>query len=77
MLFLIEYDRKGGKLLSLQTYSDIQLEKAGEARLAMELKLRSEGIEREVVMLEAASEEALRKTHRRYFESLKTLAKAG
>ena len=76
MLFLIEYDRRRGLIVSLQTYPDTQREKAGEARLAMELKLRGEGVEREVVILEAASEEALRKTHRRYFETLNTLAKA-
>lgn len=76
MLFLIEYDRRRGQIVTFQTYPDTQREKAGEARLTMELKLRGEGIEREVVMLEAASEEALRKTHRRYFETLNTLAKA-
>ena len=76
MLFLIEYDRPSGQIVSLQTYPDIQRDKAGEARLAIELQLLDQGIEREVVMLEAASEDALRKTHRRYFESLNALAKA-
>jgi len=75
MLFLIEYDRKIGKIASLKTYQDSERDNAGEVRLALELSLRSAGIEREVVMLEAASEEALRKTHRRYFESLANLAK--
>lgn len=75
MLFLIDYDRQRGQIVSFQTYPDSQREKAGEVRLALELKLRGEGIEREIVMLEAASEEALQKTHRRYFENLDTLAK--
>ena len=76
MLFLIDYDRRRGQIVTIESYSDSQRDDAGEARLTMELKLRGEGIEREVVMLEAASEAALRKTHRRYFETLNTLAKA-
>ncbi|HMA51904.1 MAG TPA: hypothetical protein VKP60_19230 [Magnetospirillaceae bacterium] len=76
MLFLVEYDRRRGQLVSLQTYPESQREKAGEARLAKELNLQREGVEREVVMLDAASEEALRKTHRRYFETVQTLARA-
>ena len=77
MFFLIQYDRRNGQLVSLDRYTKSQRGQAEEARLAMELRLQAEGIEREVVMLEAASEEALRKTHRRYFETLQTLAKAG
>ena len=75
MLFLIEYDRRRGELVSLETYPDSQRDRIEGARLAMELKLHNNAVEREVVLLEAPSEEALRKTHRRYFESLNTLAK--
>jgi hypothetical protein len=39
----------------------------------MELDLNSQGVEREVVLLEAETEEALRRTHRRYFENLAEL----
>ena len=77
MFFLIQYDRRNGQLVTFERYMKSQRGKAEEARLAMELKLQADGVEREVVMLEAASEEALRKTHRRYFESLEALAKAG
>ena len=45
-------------------------------RLDLEIELLRRGQVREVVLLEAASEEALRKTHRRYFEDLATLAAA-
>jgi hypothetical protein len=34
----------------------------------IELDLNKRGVDHEVVLLEAASEEALRRTHRRYFE---------
>lgn len=77
MFFLIQYDRRNGQLVTLDRYAKSQRSKAEAARLEMELQLIIDGVEREVVMLEAASEEALRKTHRRYFETLQTLAKAG
>ena len=77
MFFLIQYDRRSGQLVTFERFMKFERSEAEEARLAMELQLLAEGVEHEVVMLEAASEEALRKTHRRYFESLETLAKAG
>jgi len=40
----------------------------------LELELHRQGVEREIVLLEAQSEDALRRTHRRYFESLEDLA---
>lgn len=76
MLFLVDYDRKTGQLVSLLSYPDSERHDAQEARLRLELKLRSAGVEREIVLLEAASENALRKTHRRYFETLEALAAA-
>jgi hypothetical protein len=48
-------------------------EDVDEARLQMELRLRREAAKREVVVLEAADEEALRKTHARYFKSAQAL----
>ena len=41
----------------------------------MELDLVRRGEKDEVALLDAASEEAVRKTHRRYFEDLEALAK--
>jgi hypothetical protein len=74
MLFLIEYDRNQGQVLTIQEFDDS--EKAQNARLEMELKLNRLGISHEIVVLEAATEEALRRTHRRYFENLGELMKA-
>lgn len=77
MLFLIQYDRSAAKLVSIEKFDDTRRMDAERARLSLELSLHSDGIEDEIVILEAASEEALRKTHRRYFESLEELARAG
>ncbi len=76
MLFLIEYDRLRGKIKTLNTFADSQRETAENMRLERELQLNRKGVENEVVILEAASEEALRRTHRRYFENLSELVKA-
>lgn len=73
MLFLIEYDRSSGQIVTFREFQDSERLKAQDARLEMELELNRLGTEREVVLLEAASEEALRRTHRRYFESLAEL----
>lgn len=73
MLFLIEYERNSGQIVTLARFEDSERQKAEGARLEMELGLNRLGVEREVVVLEAASEEALRRTHRRYFEDLTEL----
>jgi hypothetical protein len=73
MWFVLEYDRRAGAVVSLTTYADGERFQAEEARLVRELALNGEGEGREVVLLQAGSEEALRKTHRRYFEGLATL----
>lgn len=75
MIFLIEYDRNRGEIVSFKKFDDSQQQEADEARLEMELTLNRLGTEREVVILEAASEAALRRTHRRYFEDLSELVK--
>lgn len=74
MIFLIEYDRSRGEIVTLETFLDSERHAAEEARLEMEIGLNREEVDREVVILEAESEEALRRTHRRYFESLTELA---
>lgn len=67
MVFLIEYDRKAGRRISIRAFSDWERKAAEDARLDLELRLHRQKIEREVVLLEAANEEALKRTHRRYF----------
>ncbi len=76
MLFLIEYDRQRGSIVTFTSFDDSEREMAEDSRLEMELKLNRLEVEREVVLLEAASEQALRRTHRRYFEDLAELATA-
>jgi hypothetical protein len=73
VIFLIEYDRERGLLVSIGQFPDSQRPEAELARLNLELSL-NQGRDREIVLLEAASEEAVRKTHRRYFERIEDLA---
>lgn len=73
MIFLIEYDRSQGRIVTFEAFQDSARQEAEDSRLQLELELNRRGTEREVVLLEAASEEALRRTHRRYFEDLNEL----
>jgi len=74
MLFLIEYDRSQGRIITFRTFSDYDSKLAKNARLELELELNRRGVRREVVVLQATNEAALRRTHRRYFENLTDLA---
>jgi hypothetical protein len=76
MLFLIEYDREKGQIVSLRQFDNLEKRDAEDSRLELELRLNRRGVEREVVLLEAASEQAVRRTHRRYFETLEELLTA-
>lgn len=73
MLFLIEYDRSQGKLVTITKFDDSDRVEAEQARLRLEIDLNRKKIDREVVLLEAQDENALRRTHRRYFEDLAEL----
>lgn len=73
MLFLIEYDRPRGSIVQLRRFEDAFRENAEDERLKLELDLKRRGVEHEVVVLDAPSEEALRHTHSRYFESVAEL----
>ena len=76
MLFLIDYDREQGRLVSLRSFDEAEPSAAKVARLELELALNRGGIAREVVLLEAASEADLRRTHRRYFATIAELTAA-
>jgi hypothetical protein len=67
MIFLIEYNRPEGRLITFKTFADEERSKADELRFAIELDLHRRKIEHEVVLLQAESEAALRRTHGRYF----------
>jgi hypothetical protein len=73
MIFLIEYDRSQGRIVTFHKFNDSERPNAEAMRLELELELNRIGKGHEVVLLEAASEEALRRTHRRYFEDLAEL----
>jgi hypothetical protein len=73
VIFLLEYDRKQGRLTNFQQFPNLEHAQAAEMRLQTELDLRRRGIEREVLLLEADDEQALRRTHGRYFSDLKHL----
>lgn len=73
MIFLLEYDRQLGKLVSLRAFADDQRAEAYSSRLTLELQLHDKGTVHEVVLLEAVDEAAIRKTHRRYFSTLEEL----
>ena len=74
MIFLIEYDRARGEIVRFEAFPDSERHVAEDTRLDVEIGLNRDEVDREVVILEAESEEALRKTHRRYFENLAELA---
>lgn len=76
MIFLIEYNRSKGVIVTDREFDDSQRCEAEDLRLGMELDLNRKGIDHEVVLLEAASEDALRRTHQRYFADLPGLLKS-
>ena len=76
MMFLIEYDRKQGRIVASHNFQDKQRGEAVAMRLELELDNNRKKIDHEVVLLEAASQEALERTHRRYFASLDDLRAA-
>jgi hypothetical protein len=76
MLFLVQYDRRAGRIVRLDRFSDDQRHLAAETGLNLEIELQRRRQSHEVVLLDAASEEALRKTHGRYFEDVEGLLAA-
>lgn len=77
MIFLIEYNRSKGSIVTFRDFDDSQRQEAEVSRLEIELDLKRKGVDHEVVLLEAPSEDALRRTHRRYFEDLRQILKSG
>ena len=73
MIFLIEYNRRKGSIVTFRDFDDSQRREAEDSRLEIELDLNRKGIDHEVVLMDAASDDALRLTHRRYFEDLRQI----
>ncbi len=76
MIFLVEYKRSEGKIISFHEFSDSDSDLAEDALLNVEISLNRKNIEHEVVLLQAPNKAALLKTHRRYFDTLKQLTLA-
>ena len=68
MIFLIEYNRREGRIVTFKVFDDSDRAEAENSRLEIELDLNRRRVDHEVVLLETSSEQALRRTHRRYFE---------
>jgi hypothetical protein len=77
MIFLIEYNRREGQIVTSRDFNDSQRREAEDSRLEIELDLNRKGVDHEVVLLEAASKDALYLTHQRYFSDLRQILKAG
>jgi hypothetical protein len=73
MLFLIEYARPEGRIVTIKEFADSEKAAADDARIALEVSLNRAGTHHEVVLLQAQSREALRQTHNRYFADLREL----
>lgn len=73
MIFLIEYNRREGIIVTFRDFDDSQRREAEDSRLVIELDLNRRGIDHEVVLLEAESEDALRLTHQRYFKDIRQI----
>jgi hypothetical protein len=75
MIFLMHYDPANSRIIELRRFDDQERRRAEEERLELELELVYRGTRtpHEIVLLEASSEQALRRTHRRYFETLHDL----
>lgn len=69
MIYLIQYDRKEGKVRELKSFHSSDRAYAQRERLALELDFRKSGVSCEVVLLEATDEQALKRAHQRYFKS--------
>lgn len=73
MIFLIDYDRLQGRVITLREFADSDRAAAENARLELELEQHRLGVEREVVILEAVDLSALQRSHGRYFKDLREL----
>ena len=73
MIFLIEYDRKQGRIVTFTRFRDTDRSTAEKDKLELELERNAQSVGSEIVLLEAATEQALRLTHRRYFETAREI----
>ena len=73
-IYLIEYSPSSGDLIFASRLEGYKRSDAERARIAKELELRRAGSDHELVLIEAPSDKALERSHRRYFADLKEIA---
>ena len=73
MIFLIEYSRNQGSLIDIRAFDDLQQREAEGLRLETELALNHKKVNHDVVLLQAETEDALHRTHQRYFGSFRQI----
>ena len=74
MIFLIEYNRPQGRIITFSKFKNSDRVRAEKKRFELELNLNRNKVNHEVVLLEASTENLLRRTHRRYFETVDMIA---
>lgn len=73
MIFLIEYDRRRRHIVTFEQFDDAERATADQRRLELEVNGERYNPNRELVLLQATDETALRRTHRRYFETAREI----
>ena len=68
MIYLIRYDPPSQTVLLRKRFDDSRLAEAQAERLALEHQVFEAKLPHEVLILEGASEEILRRNHARYFD---------
>jgi len=76
MIYLIRYDRKAGKVVTLKRFHSSDRACAQRERLTIELEFHKSGVPCEVVLLEAADDQTLERMHQRYFKSPRELVES-
>jgi hypothetical protein len=76
MIFLLQYDRKQGTVRKLKSFPFAARAEAQRERLKIELSLHKTRVPDEVVLLEAADEQTLKRTHQRYFKTPRELVES-
>ena len=73
MFYLIEYNRPEGRMITFKAFAESERSDAEKLRFEIELDLNLRQIDHEVVLLQAESEAALRRTHGRYFYDVRQI----
>lgn len=71
--FVLVYDRTKQQLIKLREFSEEDRVSAEGFRLEAQRKSLHDGLDQEIILFQAASEEALRRTHGSYFLSEREL----